>query len=375
MLKNSQVFSMRSWAEINLSSAKFNFLQIKSLTTAKICAVVKADAYGHGSVALSKLYQSLGADYLAVATIKEAIILRKNKITLPILILGYTPPCQVNLIYKYDLTQTIFCYSFAKNVIHYCNKYNVKIKAHIKIDSGMNRLGFNCSNSNLKQIVCISKSPYLFLEGIFSHFASADDKDGGKDFTHLQAKRFLSMIDKLKDNGVNFNIRHISNSAGILDYPEYHLDMVRPGIILYGLYPSSKIKNAIPLKQVMSVYSKIAQVKLVGKNQPVSYGGDFVTKENTRLAVVPFGYADGLPRKSRNYHFLVHGKKAKIVGRICMDQTIIDASGIDVKLGDVVTIVGSVPYCSVDFLAKLNNTINYEITCAISNRVPRIYTH
>jgi alanine racemase len=237
----------------------------------------------------------------------------------------------------------------------------------------MNRLGFNCSNSNLNQILSISKSPYLFLEGIYSHFASAGEGKKGKNFTHLQAKRFLSMIDKLKDNGVNFNIRHISNSAGILDYPEYHLDMVRPGIILYGLYPSNKIKNSIPLKQVMSVYSKIAQVKNVSKNKPVSYGGEFVTKKRSRLAVVPVGYADGLSRKSRNYNFLVNDKRAKIVGRICMDQTIIDASGIDVKLGDVVTIVGSVPYCSVDFLAKLNDTINYEITCAISKRVPRIF--
>ncbi len=364
---------LRSFATISLDSAKFNFEQIKKIANCKICPVVKADGYGHGAVNLSLLYQRLKADYLAVATLDEGITLRENGITIPILILGYTPPNLTESIYVYNLTQTLFSFDYAKSIIYHCKKNGVKIKAHIKVESGMNRLGFSCNQSGIKQILSISRSPLLSIEGIFSHFSKADEGKDGKDFTDLQANRFSSTIASLKREGLEFNIKHLSNSAGILDYPQYNFDMVRAGIILYGLNPSDKIQRPLPLKEVMSVYSKVAMVKKVDSGEGVSYGGKFVTTKKTTLATIPFGYADGLFRKSCRYHFLVGDAPAPIVGRICMDQTVIDVTGLKVKEGDLVTVMGAHPLCSANTLAKINDTINYEITCAISDRVPRVY--
>ena len=373
MKKYLSTESFRSWAEIDLNGAKFNFTQVKKRTSAKVCAVVKADGYGHGAVQLSNLYQKLGADYLAVATIEEGITLRENGVTLPILILGYTPPTLTETLYVYDLTQTVFSFDYALNLIYNGKKQGVKIKTHVKIESGMNRLGFLPTNKSVKQILTLARSPYLIIEGAFSHFSKADWGIDGKEHTKAQAQTFLTAVQKLERGGLQLPLKHISNSAGILDYPEYHFDMVRAGIILYGLNPSDKIINPIDLKPVMQVYSKIATIKKLAKGQSVSYGGKFVTNKKTTLATIPFGYADGLFRSSENYHFIVNGKVAPIVGTVCMDQTIIDVTGISAKDGDTVTIIGNHPDCSADTLAKLNNTINYEITCAISSRIPRIY--
>ena len=370
----------RTWAEINLDNLRHNFKVIKDSVKngAKIMAVVKADAYGHGDRYVSKELEKCGADWFAVSNIEEAFSLRKSGIKKPILIFGITPINYVKDLFECNITQTVFSKEYAKELNDEAKKQGVSIECHLKLDSGMSRIGFRCDSEDdfLSAKECYFLSNLKFT-GVFTHFAVADENsEMSKDFTKEQFLKFKAFTDRLKENGCETGLVHCCNSAGVLSYPEYHLDMVRPGLILYGLNPSDECTND-KLLPVMQLKSVVSMVKTIPADMSVSYGRTFVTAKETKLATVCLGYADGYPRSLSNRgEVLVRGHRAKIAGRVCMDQIIIDVTGIDdVCENDVVTLFGSDngEFISTDDLAKLDNTISYELVCLIGKRVPRLY--
>lgn len=367
-------FLRRSWAEIDINAIIDNFNSIKGrCSSSAIMCVVKADAYGHGANYLSKVYDNLGADYYAVAALSEALNLRRFGTKTPILILGYTLPEYYEYVVNNNITQTIFLYEDALLLSKCAVSLNKTAKVHIKIDTGMTRLGFDLNDNTISQIIKISKLNGIEIEGVFSHFAVSDEADPDN-YTKLQFDKFVGFTDQLKSNGVNILYRHISNSGGVFASSKYQLDMVRPGIALYGLYDSVNYDNS--LKPALSLKTIIAQIRKVPQNTTVSYGRTYCCSENKTLATIPIGYADGYNRQLSNKgRVIINGKFAPIVGRVCMDQTIIDVTGIDCKQGDTVILIGSdgTNNISASELARLSNTINYEIVCAISDRIPRLY--
>lgn len=368
-------YRRRTWVTINLNNATHNFKEIKSLVKSKICCVIKGNAYGHGAIELASLYQNLGADFLAVSNIEEALQLRKNNITLPILILGYTPPeCALELS-RHDISQTVYSFEYAKELIRYAESYQVSVKVHIKIDSGMSRIGFKTDILSLNNIVTVCNSSALISEGIFTHFSAADLGKEGREHTNRQYEMFQHAIKYLHTMGVSFHIKHCSNSAAVFDYPEYQLDMVRVGIALYGLYPSGQTRHTIALRKVMTLTSVISHVKEIASGDAISYGGTFVATQPMKVATVPIGYADGFWRSNSNMHYALklNDHYAPILGRICMDQLMIDVTDIDCNIGDEVLIFGDDDICSATKIAEANNTIDYEVVCAIGNRVPRFF--
>lgn len=374
----------RFWAEIDMDAAKENFLCIRSLVgkEKKICCVVKANAYGHGALYLSGLYEELGADILAVSNIEEAMQLRKGNISLPILILGYTPVECARYLVEYDLTQTVYSYEYAKSLNeNLCALGNdTRLSVHIKLDSGMGRLGFSCKDGvALSEIEAVVAMESFIPEGIFTHFALADCGDGGEEYTRAQYEKFTRYVESLNEKGIDFKIKHCSNSAAILDFSEYALDSVRAGLVLYGYAPSRNMRKKLSLRPVMSLRAVVSYVKDVEKGEAISYGCTFIADKKMRIATVPVGYADGYLRSNgqNGGYMLVHGKRANIVGRICMDQLMLDVTDIDgVCMGDVVTIIGKDGdrEISADMIAERNGTIAYEILCAVGERVPRFYT-
>lgn len=365
-------------AEINLDNLQHNISEIKRITSsgAFLCAVVKADAYGHGAVEVANTALSCGAKYLAVAILEEAVFLREAGIKAPILILGFTPEEQFDKIVKYGITQTVYNLNSAKLLSKKAKECGVKAKVHIKLDTGMSRIGFQAQMSCLPEIEEIFKLPGIEVEGIFTHFAKADEKD--KSFTKEQYEKFDMIVKALESRGFRIPIKHVANSAAIIDLPEMHLDMVRPGIILYGIYPSDEVKREkINLKPVMSFKTRVSHVKRVPAGTPISYGGTFVTKRESVIATLPVGYADGYPRLlSSRAEVLIKGKRAPIVGRICMDQCMVDVTDVPgVRPGDDVELFGEGKNGEVtaDEIARIVGTIPYEIVCGISKRVPRIY--
>ncbi|MDI3310878.1 MAG: alanine racemase [Thermoanaerobacterium sp.] len=366
-----------TWAEVNLDNIIHNYKEIRKITdkNAGIMAVVKANAYGHGSYEVSKELINCGVDYLAVATIDEALELREQGISKPILILGYTPAKFADVIVKYDITQTAFELSYVKEVAKVAQKLGKYAKIHVKVDTGMGRIGYNDMNKAYEEILSMSSLAGINIEGIFSHFSSSDEKD--KEYTVRQLKIFLSLIERLKKSGIYIPIRHIANSAAILDMPETHLDMVRPGIILYGSFPSDEVNKKIDLRPTISLRSKVVYVKDVEEGEYISYNRTYRTNRKSRIATLPIGYADGLNRLlSNNHNVIINGKYAPIVGKICMDQCMVDVTSIeDVKEGDTATIMGEADgkFISADEIADKLKTIPYEVYCGISRRVPRIY--
>ena len=374
-------FQKRTWAEIQLSSVKHNFEVIRQQVgnDVKICCVIKANAYGHGAVQLARVYEKLGADFFAVSNIEEAMQLRHSNITLPILILGYTDPRCALLLATNDISQCVFSEEYGESLAQQTVEDGCSVKIHIKLDTGMGRIGFPCRKEYqlpISQIGRVCKLQGLIPEGIFTHFASADEGDFGEVFTKHQFKCFLKTIEELSSIGVNFQIRHCANSAAIFEYPEMHLDMVRAGVVLYGLQPSLELRNRGDLEQVLSLHSVITHIKTVEKEDTVSYGREYVAGEQRRVATIPIGYADGLWRSNAKENLLieVNGQFASVIGRICMDQCMIDVTDLDnVQVGTQVTVYGLTPKNSIDSIAKRNNTINYEIVCALGERVPRVY--
>lgn len=367
----------RAWAEIDLDALLHNFNAIKSHTDAKIFSVVKANAYGHSVSKIALLLDKAGTDFFAVSNIDEADELRALGIEKPILILGYTPPFLAEKLIKLNISQTIFSLDYAKELDDFAKKAGGVINAHLKLDTGMGRLGYNCRNDEFIGLSDAKKSLLLSsikFDGIFTHFPVADStRKSDKTYTLAQYKRFLKAISLLEADGFSFGIKHCCNSAATLLSPDKHLDAIRPGNILYGLTPDAGLTLPYSLIPVMTFKAAVSMVKTLNKNETVNYGRTFKAKKSMKLATITAGYADGFPRLLSNRGYvLINGKKAPIVGRICMDQFCADVSDIDgVKEGDTVILFGK--ELPVENVAKWANTINYEIVCGLSKRVPRIY--
>lgn len=378
-------FSKRTWAQIDLNAVRYNFNSIKKKVSekTKVLCVLKADAYGHGAEFLVKEYESLGADYYGVSNLAEALQLRKAGAKKPILIFGYTPPEMAETLSKENVSQALFSLEYAKELYNECRVKNIKVKVHLKIDTGMSRIGFFCQNDedidkSVKEIEKIHQNmPLLDIEGIFTHFSVSDDITNNREYTIYQFNNFKKVISGLEKCGIKIPVKHCCNSGGIINFPEMHMDMVRAGVILYGLYPSKETIGKIDLKPAMELKAVVSQVKEIPKDTSLSYGRTFVSGNKMKIASVTIGYADGYSlRFSNNSEVLIKGKRAKIVGRVCMDQMMIDVTDIeDVKSGDEVTVFGydGREKISVDDLADKIGTINYEIVCLIGKRVPRMY--
>lgn len=371
----------RTWAEIDLTAAEHNFNIIKSKArNSKICCVVKADGYGHGAKVLSKLYEDLKADFLAVSNIDEAEELREYGIALPILILGYTPIQDAERLLKLKLTQAVYSYEFAKALSDKCLMLGGRLDVHIKIDTGMSRIGFMCQSfprdeASIDEIARVCALKGINPTGIMAHFSVADEGEEGREYTEAQLAAFDYTVNSLKSRGITFEIIHHANSAGTEDYESSHKTMIRAGIILYGVAPSKKLEGALPLKGLMTLKTTVASVKKIRKGTTVSYGRSFEASKDMTVATVTIGYADGYFRAfSNKAYMLVKGKKCKVLGRVCMDQTIIDVSEAEnVKIGDEVVVFGTEESPTVNDLADFADTISYEVLCAVSKRVPRYY--
>lgn len=372
----------RTWADISLDNLSHNYyaLRAKLPSACRFLGVVKADAYGHGAVPISRCLTELGAEYLAVSNIEEAVQLRRGGIRGPILILVYTPPKHAEDLAKMGLRQEIHSLDYACMLNQMLEGTSLRIRVHIKLDTGMSRLGFfayNCERT-VTELQEVAAMKHLLIEGVFTHFPVADSIDGAdENFTRTQFERFMQMLSTLKGVGIEPQIRHCCNSGASILYPEYALDMIRSGIATYGVFPSSDLRGRIDLKPVMQLRSTIFQIRDFEPNITVSYGRTYTTSEPERIAVVGIGYADGLSRSfSNNISFLLHGKRVPQIGRICMDMCMVDISRVpDAKVGDTVTIFGTDgdDTIEVDSLSCRLNTIPYEILCGINKRIPRIY--
>lgn len=361
------------YALINLDNFEYNFRTLKSLLSndTKFCGVVKADAYGHGSVVISKFYEQLGADYLAVSRLNEGIELRKSGVNLPILILSYCDDIKPAL--KYNLELPLFSLEMAKFMNDAAKKCNQKIKIHIALDTGMSRIGFVVRDENeiCKEIIEISKLENLEIVGIFSHFADADSND--IKFTNLQNEKFTKVINLLEKNSLFIKIKHIANSAAMLGFEHTQFNMVRSGIASYGFYPAQNFISKIHLKPVMSLKAKIINIKVLPKGVGISYGLTYTTKEEEKIATINIGYADGFSRVQDNPKVLINGTLCDVVGRICMDQCMVRLPfDVKAKIGEYATIFDEANLTAQDVAARLN-TISYEVLCSIRRRIPKLY--
>jgi alanine racemase len=367
----------RVQSEIDLDAIYNNVINLKKIIKedTKFMAVLKADGYGHGAVAVAKTIDNL-VDYYGVAIVEEAVEFRKAGIDKPILILGVTNKDQYEQVVKHNVTQTIFTYESAKLLNEECKKQDKNAKVHIKIDTGMGRIGLKDDEKSIKVIKKIAKLSNIDIEGIFTHFANADEKN--KFRAHQQLFKFNAFLEHLKENGIDIPIKHMSNSAATIDIPESNMDMVRCGIATYGLYPSNEVnKENVDLTPAYSLRSRVTYVKEVPFGVGISYNSTYMTNKNTKVATIPVGYADGYARSlSSKGRVLINGQSAPIIGRVCMDQFMVDVTDIDsVKEGDIVTLVGrdGEEYISVEEIAALAGSFNYEFVYDIGKRVPRVY--
>lgn len=367
----------RVFAKISKDVLENNIKNIKMALAdgVKLMPVIKADAYGHRALTVAKILKPY-ADFFAVAVIEEAMQIKAEGITTPIFILGYVSPEDFEEVVNEDIRIPIFTYDAAKKLSDTAQSLNKQAKIHIAIDTGMNRIGFKVTNETADIIEEISKLSNIYIEGIFTHFATADEED--QSFTTEQNEKFAWIVDSIEKRGINIPIKHVSNSAAIISGHKLNYNMVRSGIVTYGLYPSDDVdKEKLSVKPAMEYLSHVVYVKTIEKGETVSYGRDFVAQKTTKVATIPVGYADGYPRKLSNKgRVIINGEYAPIVGRICMDQFMVDVTHIEnVKEGDTVTLFGSQGNAtiSVDEIAKLADTINYEIICGLSKRVPRIF--
>ncbi|MDD5617746.1 MAG: alanine racemase [Candidatus Omnitrophica bacterium] len=361
-------------AEVNLSAIEYNFKQVKKNigNNARILVVVKADAYGHGAVKVAQRLKKCGAEYFGVATVLEAIELRENNIKKPILLLTACSENEFSVLINYNITPTIADIETAEFLNKKLNKLGKKMPVHIKIDTGMGRIGIWHKDS-VDFIMKVSRLKNLILEGIYTHFPSADEDE---EFTKLQIASFNRLIDDLENRGINIALRHAANSAGIVRYKDAHFSLVRPGLMLYGLYSDAEAKRFIKLKPAMSFKTAITYLKDVPAGRSISYGRTFITERETKIATLPVGYADGYNRiLSNRAEVLIRGRRCPVIGRICMDHTMIDVTGIDAKLGDEAVLIGKQGNSEIttEEIAHLCSTISYEVVCWVSKRVPRIY--
>ncbi len=362
-------------SEINLDALEHNFNIIKNRTKSKIMCVVKANAYGHGVAQIAPFLDKLGADAFAVADIDEGIELRNCGVKKPCLVLGYSDEPEKAV--EYDIMPAIFDLNTAQKLSHAAVKCGKTAKIHIALDTGMSRIGFNINNMNdsgevIEQIKSINKLPGIIIDGIFSHFTTADEEDTR--YTDRQFNLFMDFVDRIEASGIKIPTKHISNSAATMMYPNMHLDMVRPGIILYGLAPSEYLnKKNFGFMPVMTLKAKVSRVENLSEGICVGYGNTFVTPHPMRVATVGIGYADGYFRTFSGKACAVYsGHKVKNIGRICMDQCMFDVSSVNnIGVGDYLTLFGT--DLTADSLAEVAGTIGYELVCAVGRRVPRIY--
>jgi alanine racemase len=372
----------RGYIEVNLDNIVRNMENMKANIheNTKMTAVIKADGYGHGSVPIAKALEKLDFMYgFAVATAEEALILRNEGITLPILIIGYTFPYSYEKLIQNDVRMTVFRCDTIEEIAAEAKKTGIKAKVHIKVDTGMGRIGITPDDEGLKFVKALNEEKDIETEGIFTHFARADEYD--KSNAEGQFESFTKFTERIKDElGFSIPIRHCANSAGILEMPETNLDMVRAGITLYGLYPSDEVsRTAVELRPALSLYSHVVYVKTIHAGQSVSYGGTFTAKRDTRVATIPLGYADGYPRSlSGKGYVLIRGHKAPILGRVCMDQFMVDVTAVpDAAEGDRVTLIGydGDEHISAEALGDMSGRFNYELVCDFNKRLPRAYIY
>ncbi len=364
-------------AEIDLDAVDFN---IKSIIKrvggrAKIIGTVKADAYGHGAVEVAEVLAENGVDMFSVAMTDEGINLRNNGIKAPVLVLGLTPPEYVKEAVEYDLIQTVSDYNTAEAISKAAKELNKKAVIHIKIDTGMGRIGFRPEKESFDEIENISKLDNIEINGIFTHFCTSDEKD--KTFTYVQKEKFVYAVKELEKRGINIALKHASASAGLMDFDDLFFNAVRPGIILYGYYPSDDVmKDRLPVKPVMSLKSRVMFIKDIENGDTIGYGRTYKANEKRIIATIPAGYADGYNRLLSNKGcVLINGKRAPLRGRICMDQCMADITGIEAEQWDEAVLMGKQgnEEITADEIAKEIGTISYEVLCMISKRVPRVY--
>ena len=360
-------FFRRTWADIDLDAVRDNYTYIRSRLApgCRLMAVVKADAYGHCVQRVAQVYNEMGAEWFAVSNLEEALQLRQMGLSQRILILSYTPPKAAALLAEQNITTAVVSREHAEALNEAAAAAGVQLTVHLKVDTGMTRVGLRSD----EDILAVCRLPHLTAEGIFTHFATADTEDEA--FVHTQFDAFMAHIATAEQAGITFSLRHCCNSAATLRYPEMHLDMVRPGIILYGCMPDGSAEPH--LRPVMSLKTAVSQVKSIGAGETVSYGRTFTAPDTMRVATVPIGYADGYSRLfSNRAPMLVNGKRAPIVGNVCMDQTVLDITDIeDIAAGTTVTVFGK--GLPVEELAALAGTISYELLCLVGKRVPRVF--
>jgi alanine racemase len=373
-----EVMHRPTWVEIDLNALRHNLLAIKKRigSQIKILGVVKADAYGHGDYEVSRVLLNNGVEMLGIAILEEGIQLRDKGIKAPLLLLGGIFEEQIDMVIQYGLTPTVYDLKLAEVLSKRAYYFNTIMKVHVYVDTGMGSIGVK-HNKAVEFIKSLKEMKNLFIEGIYTHCSSSDEKDSA--FTNLQIKRFRDVLDALDASEACIPLRHIANSGAILGYPEAYFNMVRPGLSLYGLYPSEDVSRDIGLRPVMSFKTKVIHIKDMESGDVVGYGRTYRITKPTRVATLPLGYDDGYNRLLSNQGaVIIKSKKASIIGRVCMDQCFVDVTNIkDVSVGDEVVLYGSQAQESIpiETIAKQLNTIPYEVTCSISKRVPRIYTN
>ncbi len=368
----------RAWAQIDLAAMTHNFNIAKS-TGKKVMCVIKANAYGHGAVPCGLHLQKLGADFFAVACLAEAIELRRGGISKPILILGYTPAEYAAELAQHDITQTVYDMESAKALSAEAAKAGVTIDVHVKVDTGMSRIGIYAQDaeaaaSAADEIEHIYGLPGLKVRGVYTHFSVADAMDQTH-YTNWQLSNYRAVLEALSVKGIHPELRHAGNTAAIMNHPDSHFDMIRAGIMLYGMYPDGVHRNG-PLRPVMTLKSRVAQIRELPAGASVSYGRTYETKKPTRMAVITAGYADGHPRRiSDDSYDIINGRSFPQIGRICMDMHMLDVTGDDtVKVGDEVSLWGG-EGMTAEQVAERVGTLNYELTCLITPRIARVYVH
>jgi alanine racemase len=361
-----------TWAEISLGNLTHNLNQIKKRLSpgTKIMVTVKADAYGHGLIPVSKRLTFNGIDFLGVASIDEGVKLREAKIKTPILILGLILKEDIEALFRYRLTATVCDEGLALALNNKARRYNKPVNVHVKVDTGMGRIGVMCRDAE-GLIKKIHQMKLINIEGIFTHFAFAGMNKG---FTLHQIDLFNRLIHSLKRQGINIALAHAANSMGIIDYRESHFNMVRPGLVIYGLYPKDNLK--INLKPVLNLKTKVIFIKRLPRGYGISYGHRYITKRETVIVTLPIGYGDGYPRNLSNQGpVLIGGERFKVCGTICMDQLMVDVQDLPVNIGDEAVLIGSQgkDRISAEELARLSGTIPYEIVCGLGSRIFRVY--
>ena len=363
-----------TWAEVNLQNIKYNVDSVKKALqdNTKLCCVLKANAYGHGAVEVAKFLEKENVDFFSVARLEEGLELTQNNIKTPILCMGYIDSCKIQYAIDNEIRITVFSLEMAKNINDLAKKSNKKAYVHIKLDTGMSRIGFLVNENSINDIKSIFNFENIIIEGIYTHFAKADEAN--KNDTFKQISRYKKVIEALEDANLNIPIKHVSNSAAILDLRDCDFNMVRLGVSLYGCYPSDDVSREIDLKTCLELKTKVSNIKTIEKGTSVSYAGTYTVYKDTKIATIPVGYADGFPRTQKNPKAFVNGRLVNIVGRICMDQTMLEIpDDLTINMEDEVILIGDIDGIRIGDISQNVNTIDHEVLCNINRRVNRIY--